>query len=310
MDDRPNSGPLSPRDTALHSWLRPEVAREYERVCATFAKRTQLLYSPYGSCLQISDILRAHFLIANHFLVEGYGIGGIGPRDDALLESAAYRQVVSLDGKAKWQDWHEICATLFYGLIMGHAFHDANKRTAFLSLLYQLQIQGWCPSVDQKEFEDFTVDIADHRLQSHRKFPEFASRYPDEHDVKYIGYWIRRHIRKIDNNERTISFRELKSILNRYGYTLDNPHGNRIDVVLLRQCGESSPKEMEEVRVGQMGFPSWSKQVSKGDLKAVRELTGLTPDAGVDAAAFFDGLDPMQKLITTYHEPLLRLANR
>lgn len=310
MDDKPKTEPLSPLDIAMRSCLLPEVAREYERVREAFSGRTQYIFSPYGHCLQISDILRAHFLIANHFLIEGYGVGGIGPRDNGLLESAAYRQVVSLDGKEKWQDKFDICATLFYGLIMGHAFHDANKRTAFLSLLYQLQIQGWCPSVDQQTFEDFTVNIANHQLKDHPKFSEFASRYPDEHEVKYIGYWIRRHVRKIDNKGRVISFRELKSVLNRYGYTLGNPHRNRIDVVFFRRHEGDSADATEEMRVGQIGFPSWSKQVSKSDLKLVRELTGLTPDAGVDAAAFFDGLDPMQKLITTYHEPLLRLANR
>ena len=34
------------------------------------------------------------------------------------------------------------------------------------------------------------------------------------------------------------------------------------------------------------------------------------PSDGVDSATFFKGLDSMQTLITTYHQPLLRLAQR
>lgn len=64
------------------------------------------------------------------------------------------------------------------------------------------------------------------------------------------------------------------------------------------------------VRIGRIGFPRWTAQVSAATIKTARELTGLTANHGVDSGAFFHGLDPMQSLITTYNEPLLRLADR
>ena len=307
-------GDLDPQTTqelGVSAYLEPAIERECLRIHSQFSAPGRLLTADAGACLTVADVLRAHFVIANHFLLEGQGLGGVGPRDNALLESAVYRQIVSLGGMPKWRDKFEICATLFFGLIMSHPFHDANKRTAFLSLLYQLEKQGWCPAVDQQVFEDFTVDIADHRLRDHSKYAEYRTKYPEDHDVKFISYWIRRHIRKIEHKAPSISFRELEAVLNRYGYSLENPHGNQIDVVQIRgQYADEPDSSAKDSKVGRIGFPSWSKQVLKSDIKLVRELTSLTAEAGVDAAAFFDGLDPMQALIATYHEPLTHLANR
>jgi death-on-curing protein len=106
---------------------------------------------------------------------------------------------------------------------------------------------------------------------------------------------------------------ELQVILNRYGFLLGNPHGNYIDIVRVEKrrsfLGLLGEREVQ-TKIGQIGFPRWTAQVGKGALKTVRETTGLTPKRGVDSASFFKGVDPMQTLITTYHEPLMRLAER
>ena len=111
--------------------LESEIAAEYERILAQVDRPDHRMAT---ECLTVGEVIKAHFLIANHFYLEGQGLGGIGPRDVGLLQSAVYRQYASFDGKAKWTDRYDICATLFYGLIMDHPFYDANKRTAFLSV--------------------------------------------------------------------------------------------------------------------------------------------------------------------------------
>lgn len=55
-------------------------------------------YTANGN-IGIRDVLRAHFLITDYFFAEGYGIGGIGPREPNLLHSAVYRQFTGFDGK-------------------------------------------------------------------------------------------------------------------------------------------------------------------------------------------------------------------
>jgi death-on-curing family protein len=149
--------------------LEPEVESEYQRVLMGMHNFSDHVV-PHS--LSIREVLRAHFLIVNHFYLEGEGLGGFGPRDFGLLHSAVNRQYVSFGNKSKWTDGFDICATLFYGLIKNHAFHDANKRTAFLSALFQLDKFGWCPSINEKAFEDFTVEVADNALDKYARYNE------------------------------------------------------------------------------------------------------------------------------------------
>ena len=290
--------------------LEPEIEEEFNRVLAQIEDPDRFL-GPYA--LKISDVLRAHFLVVNHFYLEGEGLGGIGPRDLSLLYSAVSRQDVSFGGQAKWTDRFDVCATLFYGLIKNHAFHDANKRTAFLSALFQLYRGGWCPAVDKREFEDFTVEIAESTLSKHQRFRKMIKEEEHDTEIRYISWYLRKNTRQIDTRHYTVTYRELQVILRRYGCALMNPHGNFIDVVRIEKHRPlfGLLRERENVvRLGQIGFPRWTAQVARGALKTVREVAGLTAEKGVDSASFFNGLDPMQTLITTYHEPLMRLSQR
>ena len=264
-------------------------------------------------CLSVGDVLRAHYLVANHFYIEGTGIGGIGPKSRELLESAVFRQVTAFGGVTKWDRLFDVTATLFYGIIRNHAFYDANKRTAFLSALHQLYIGGFCPSVDEKKFEDFTVDIADHALSKYARYKDLVkSRDPDP-EVRFISKWLKDNTRRIDNKRYAITYRELEVILRRYDYFLENPENNYIDIVRYekkrRIFGLIGAAE-QRIRVGRIGFPRWTCQVLPQTIKLTRQLTNLSAKDGVDSGAFFHGLDPIQSLITTYNEPLLRLANR
>ncbi|MBY0361443.1 MAG: type II toxin-antitoxin system death-on-curing family toxin [Phreatobacter sp.] len=290
--------------------LEPEVRAEYQRAIASLDGTDRQYGSEY---LSTADVLRAHFLIANHFYLEGEGLGGIGPRDVNLLHSAVSRQTVSFGGRVKWTDRFDICATLFFGIIKNHPFYDANKRTAFLSVLYLLHRYGWCPDVPQREFEDFTVEIADGLLEKYDRFKKLRKNGDPDPEVKYISWYLRNKTRRIDNRNYSITYRELKAILNRYEFSLSNPRGNYIDIVRLekrRRLFGLGPEEIVERRIAQIGFPRWTAEVGKAAVKTVREATGLTHDRGIDSAVFFQGLDPMQTLIATYHEPLMRLAHR
>lgn len=290
--------------------LEPDIKKEYERHAlelANFAENT----TDVG--LSAQDVLQAHFLIANHFYLEGIGLGGVGPKDLKLLCSAVDRQAVSWGSNFKWSNCFDVCATLLFGLIKNHPFHDANKRTAFLSALHLLHKAGICPASSEKLFEDLTVEVADAKLGKYARFNEFVKSGEPDPEVKYISWFIRKHTRKIDNSTPSITFRELRLILNRYSYDLRNPDGNYIDVVrLTRRRKLLGLGKSEEVAIWtcQVGFPRWTAQVSKAALRTVRDRTNLTTQAGVDSAAFFHGLDPMQSLIATYNKPLMSLATR
>jgi death-on-curing family protein len=293
----------------IKSLLEPEIRREFE----WFEKSVPYEFLGVHT-LSAQDILRAHFLIANYFYLQGFGLGGIGPRDIGLLQSAAHRQVASLNGRFKWNDLFDIVATLFFGLIKNHAFHDANKRTAFLSALYQLFRQDWCPSVPEIEFENLTVEIAENELGKYARYVKYRKSGDHDPEISFISWFLRNNTRKIDRTLYRVTYKQLQTILHRYGYELANPSGNFIDIIQVEKVGRSLfglvPEREVRTTVGRIGFPRWTEQVGQGAMKTVRQVTRTSYSDGIDSAAFFHGVDPMPSLIATYHAPLMRLAGR
>lgn len=207
----------------------------------------------------------------------------------------------------------DICGTLFYGLIKNHCFYDANKRTAFLSLLFHLEKLGYCPTVSQKDLEDFAVQVAENSLSRYARYREFQKDGDSDPNVRFVSDYISRNSRKIDTEDHVITYRDLETILKRRGFFVETPGGNSIDIGRYSERSTFlgfGPKRQVRDRVGTAGFHGWSKQVSKSDIKKIRKMTGLEYKDGVDSASFFGKLDSMRSLMTSYQEPLRRLANR
>ena len=150
--------------------------------------------------LGIHDVLRAHFLIVDFFAsrLHENPVGLIGPRDLGLLHSAVLRQLVSYGGRDKWKEDIEIIATLFYGLIKNHPFHDGNKRTALLCALYHLQQCHRTPIAPQKDLERVTLYVADNLLDKYPRYRDFQKRWKADADVLFLAHWFKKNTRLID----------------------------------------------------------------------------------------------------------------
>lgn len=247
---------------------------------------------------------------------EGEGVGGIGPKDIGLLQSALARPHTSFDGRVKWRTVHEKAATLLYGLIKNHPFHDANKRTALLSTVHYLYSNGYSYLATPDELEDLTVLVADNGLS---KFPRFRDleRESSDPEIEYLAWHFRTKTHLTDRRQYMITYRELEKILKKYDVLMENPNNNQIDIVQWqtvevprRSIFFSRPTTQEVRRVCTLGFPGWSKVVGKGRLKHVRDQLGLNPENGVDAQSFFNGVDDMRVLLDLYEGALRRLAYR
>lgn len=287
--------------------VRPELAAEFERWCRQVPPEVPTV--PHA--VTAEDVLRAHFLLAERFGDAEQGMAGVGPRSLHLLHSAVSRQSVSLGNILKWNTLYEVTATLFFGIICDHAFIDANKRTALLTALYQLQCAGRIPRIEQKALEVLTVRTADHRLHEYSDFDRFLG--VDDADVRYIAFTLKRGTRDFDNRYYVITYRQLDAILNRFGTRLANPHSCKIDVITEVEAYRgilSTGKRRVEQRVTQIGFHDWGDEVPRGDVKQVREALGLTKANNIDSQVFYQGVDPMQSLIREYNTPLQRLAGR
>lgn len=288
------------------------LSREYQRWVSLAGANDP--YATRGT-IGLHQVLRAHFMVLDFFLAEGggEGVGGIGPKDLDRLHSAVYRQFVAYGGREKWVQPLEKCATLLFGIVKDHPFHDANKRTAFLITLLFLERIGRVPRIKQKEFEDFVVDIADSQLSAYPRFSEFESAGPDP-EINFIADYLKRNTRDVDHQAYAVSFVDVNHILRPYGFELTSPKGNYIDVVRIehrpKYLGLVGPKVRHDIRVAQIGFPGWKRQVTRAALRTIREATGLTAANGYDSKVFYQGADPLHALIDTYAEPLRRLADR
>jgi death-on-curing protein len=262
---------------------------------------------PYISkfTIGIHEVLEAHFLLVDFFADIGEGIGGIGPKNMNLLHSALARQFAEFGGKPKWKDRIQSCASLMYGSIKNHPFHDANKRTAFLTAILHLQKIGRTPIVSHEEFEDFTVHIAEDSLGHYPGYEDFKNEGADA-PIMFMAKYLKKANRQIDLRNKQITFNELNSILSKRGMYLDHPVGNRIDV-MKRNDGEP---DFPPQRIAKIGFHGWSKEVSRKDIDIVREASRLDARHGYDSQAFFNGLDDPLTLIEKYKAPLERLAFR
>lgn len=289
--------------------LCPEVGNEYDRWCTLLGEDDPYLSS---TTLGIHDVLKAHFLIADFFFREGEGIGGVGPRSLNLLHSAVSRQCVGMGLRRKWSDKFDICATLLFGLVKNHPFHDANKRTAFLCTLLYLYRQGRIPSVPHNQIEDFIVDVADNNLRKYARYKELVKSGSDDPEVEMISKFLRSRTRDLDKRTYTITYRDLDRILRGFGYEMINPNNNYIDIVRVENVppGWFKKPGIRRQKIMSVGFPGWTKQVSRGDIKALRVSMNLTHEHGIDSQAFFNGLEDLDSLIAHYQEPLRRLAHR
>jgi death-on-curing protein len=255
----------------------------------------------------IHDVLEAHFLLVDFFFRTGEGVGGIGPKNIQMLHSALSRQFVNFGGKPKYSNRIDICATLLFGLVKNHPFHDANKRTGFLVSLLHLQKIGRTPIIPQIEYEDFVVDIADNNLERYFGWIDAPPHSPDR-EIHVISRFLKRSSRLIDTQVKTVTYNELKQLLAKRGLGLESPNGNRIDLV--RYENEPTSRLRRWKRIAHIGFHGWSKEVSRKDIEIVRSASRLDATHGYDSQSFFNGLDGPLELIQKYREPLERLAFR
>ena len=84
--------------------------------------------------------------------------GAPGLRDEGLLQGALQRPI------NKWQyentDTFECAAAYAFGIVKAHAFVDGNKRTAFVTSVTFLRLNGWHFTTEPAEGVSFMEDLA------------------------------------------------------------------------------------------------------------------------------------------------------
>ena len=266
----------------------------------------------------ILDVLRAHYLVIDFFATEyGEGVGGIGPKSLTMLHSTLSRQFSGYEHVMKWADNYHLCATLFWGLIKNHPFHDVNKRTALLTLFYHLIKVGRYPCSPpnlstSREYERLAISIASNNLSA--AYPRFRKlSREDDGDIHFVADFLRRNTRKLDKADYRITYHQLDAILRKHGYALVNPDRNQIELSRFQEepvglLGSKTRKVWK--RVTSIGFPGWNRQVNVETVKKVRKLAYLTVEDGTDSDAFYHESDSLPALIPEFEGLLKRLSDR
>ena len=287
----------------------PPIKTEYERWMKKVGEKD--IYAT-ESTIGIHEVLRAHFLVCDYFYSKNDGLGGVGPKSLDLLHSAVYRQFISFGGKDKWTNEYQKVATLAYGIICNHPFHDANKRTGILIILLFLEKRKRSFTIRHREIEDMAIDIADHKLNKYRRFQQLQKNTTDP-EVYFITDYLRKNTRSPESGYKSITYQQLNRRLQDFGYRFGNPHNNFIDVVRTKQKSTLfgfGKKESIDVKVCQVGFPGWKSQVGKGAIATIRREAKLRTQDGFDSGCFFNGLDPIPPLIDRYAGLLERLSHK
>lgn len=257
--------------------------------------------------VNISDVLKAHYILADYFTdptaddeIESMFVG---VRSFDLLASAICRQVCGYNGKRKYTDKIEICATLFYGLVKNHAFHDGNKRTALLTLLAQLNAYNCYPVSNINDFEKLVVAVADDSLSI--KYKNVWKKFEKQDDtvIYTIAYLLRRMTQSKNTSFRCdISMKEFIYALEKQGVICER---NGLKTKLTRKTKKGI---FTKTYTYFINFYGDTRVVSAGMARDTFNELHLFEEFPT-FQSFIEGREPLYALISQFEQPLRRLKD-
>ncbi|WP_321902772.1 type II toxin-antitoxin system death-on-curing family toxin [Paraburkholderia tropica] len=249
--------------------------------------------------IHAEELVDIHEILTIDFENSGDPVSPPGIRSKHLLESAASRQQAGFDGTLKYDTPYLNAATLCYGICCNHPFFNGNKRTALVATLCHLDRNDLMmkPTITQDNLYTLMIRVANHGFRPSGKGDQ------SDNEVSGIAKWLREATRRIDRQDKLLTYRELKSILNRYGFSLENPFGNMIDVVRQPAYWDGASE-----RVIKIPYPRDGAVASRRIVKEVREACKLTEANGIDSTMFHANERPADYFVAKYRTTLRKLA--
>jgi death-on-curing protein len=263
--------------------------------------------------LSVEDIKHIHDSLTKEFSESQNPIFPPGVKSEDLLASAVFRQQTQLNNTYKYPDPYSNAATLTFGLCCDHPFHNGNKRTALVALLahlYKNKLSFY--GVKESQLFNLVLMISTHSITDNKKKSKHSLDRPTPDDeVAAISNWIRERVRYITKGERQITYHELRHILEHFGFTLNCPKGNSIDISKYEQTSDFLFRKKSVLKhIGNIPYPGDKVILSVKDIKYVRRLCNLDIGHGVDSENFYEEGDPIDTFIVQHRVILQRLANK
>lgn len=225
------------------------------------------------------ELLKIHEELADDFQSHGDPISPRGVKDQELLNSALFHPQTAYAGKNKYSSIEGAAAALMYSLICNHSFHNGNKRTALVAFLVFLEKHGRCMTCKDNELFKIAVQIADHKICS-------GQRMPSDVETFYLAKWVHQNSKLQKRDERPISFKKLRQVLNSFGCVY--LEGGRIErsIAYTNFLGIKRTKTLSSSVFGNKNINE-GVEVSKGLIKTLRDDLHLNAEKGIDSDAFY-----------------------
>lgn len=263
--------------------------------------------------LSADDVKHIHESLVEEFSESPNPISPPGVKSENLLASAVFRQHTSLNNIMKYPDPYSNAATLTFGICCDHPFHNGNKRTALVALLAHLYKNRLSfDGVGEPQLYSLVINVSTHNVTNSKKKSKHSPDRPlPDDEVNAVSVWIRDNTRLIQKGERQITYRQLRHVLEHFGFTLSNPKGNSIDISNLIEVSDFFLRTRHiPNRIGSIPYPGDKVIVSVAAMKYIRRLCKLTAEFGIDSGTFYGEGDPVDVFIIQHREILQRLATK
>jgi death-on-curing protein len=166
----------------------------------------------------------------------------------------------------------------------------------------------------RQELYEFMLRVADHRVgirkpRKGRNKPR-RRRNADE-EVAAIQKWLEKRVSPLVRGERRITWRELRRILESFGYYLADPHDNKMDIFRYETIETGlfvKKKKTIRKRIGTVGWPGDNRDIAINELKSVRRLCRLREEDGIDSEVFYQSRGVIDSFVNRYRKLLRSLA--
>jgi death-on-curing family protein len=244
--------------------------------------------------LALGEVLSAHLALVREFAGSDDAVDPPGTRDDAFLEAALFRPQTEAFGERKYPTVQLAASALLHSLILDHPFFNGNKRTALVSFIWFLRLNGHMILFTEGELYHLVVGAAEHKLTS---VPSGSRPSPDA-EVLAIHDWLKRRSRPPEHGDKLMIWHRLERILRSFGCTFDTLRGNRRNI----HRGECRT----QVRYAGSGM-----DVEPATIKKIRVDLELTDEHGIDSRVFYGTEPPIKDpagIVKSLRRVLIQLA--
>ena len=239
-----------------------------------------------------SEVLTIRRRMAQMNISEIGAFGHVDPLDYGKFSSAVSRHTTSGGGKYKYTSIQDVAANLFYGIAMGHAFENGNKRTALVSMLVLLdRNKTLLVETSEDELYEMARKVAAHEIIESRH-----NRHDSDAECRAVSEWLFPRLRSLRLGEKVLEFGELREILEAYGCEFEPPNKNFVKI----KRGQWMVKT---------GYPRQKFDVPINEIKRIRKALRLDEVHGTDSASFYDFEEGVSRFVNQYRNLLRRLAD-